>query len=33
MSVPKDYWQEDAKEVRKFIEEQVRLSFPGYSNS
>lgn len=24
MSVPKDYWQEDVSEVRKFLEEQVR---------
>ena len=23
VSVPKEYWQEDAKEVRKFIETQV----------
>lgn len=23
MSLPKDYWHEDVKEVRKFIEEQV----------
>lgn len=28
MSLPKDYWHEDAKEVRKFIEEQVRSSSP-----
>ncbi len=25
-SLPKDYWSEDAKEVRKFMEEQVGLT-------
>ncbi|MFH4984287.1 hypothetical protein AB6A40_010996 [Gnathostoma spinigerum] len=28
MSVPKDYWQEDAKEVRKFFEEQIGPDLP-----
>lgn len=31
LSVPKDYWQEDAKEVRKFIEEQVWRHLQAYS--
>jgi len=28
MSVPSDYWQQDAKEVRKFLEEQVGPDLP-----
>jgi phosphoenolpyruvate carboxykinase (GTP) len=28
MSVPKDYWHEDAKEVRKFIEAQIGPDLP-----
>ncbi|KAE9420718.1 hypothetical protein Angca_008058, partial [Angiostrongylus cantonensis] len=29
MSVPKDYWTEDAKEIRKFLEEQVGPDLPA----
>uniref|UniRef100_A0A914WMX2 Phosphoenolpyruvate carboxykinase [GTP] n=1 Tax=Plectus sambesii TaxID=2011161 RepID=A0A914WMX2_9BILA len=29
MSVPKEYWQEDAKEVRKFFETQVGIDLPA----
>uniref|UniRef100_A0A914VWE8 Phosphoenolpyruvate carboxykinase [GTP] n=1 Tax=Plectus sambesii TaxID=2011161 RepID=A0A914VWE8_9BILA len=29
VSVPKEYWQEDAKEVRKFLESQVGIDLPA----
>lgn len=29
MSVPKTYWQDDAKEVRRFLEEQVGVDLPA----